>query len=167
MKLLIAAVGGSAGLLLAGCAGPETGLVLDPVGPPPAIVAHTDALTGSLVVYSAASANADFNSRDPYDQEYSDYRILSPEGKLLQRVHNDTGRSWDSPVVVCLSAGHYRVVARANGCGLVTVPVVIEPNQTTTVHLDGDDLRPVKSAPGKTNSVCLPDGRWVGWRKNS
>ena len=46
---------------------------------------------GDLLVYSAFRRNADFNSRDPYRQEHSDYEIDSTDGILLRSVHNNSG----------------------------------------------------------------------------
>jgi hypothetical protein len=110
--------------------------------------------------------NADFNTQDRYRQEYSDYRIYSADGQLRQRVHNDTGTALGSPVTVRLPPGQYRVVARANGYGTVTVPVVIATGGTTVIHLEGGNW-PDKAAFNETNAVRLPDGRIVGWRGKS
>jgi len=63
-----------------------------------------------------------------------------------------------------LPAGTYRVVARANGYGIVTVPVVIEKNQVTTVHLEGGGSWENEVARSQSDAVRLPDGRIVGWR---
>src|SRR5208282_1126925 len=101
------------GILLIGCVTGKSGIVLDTVGPstaqPPA--AHPG--TGTLTVYSAFDMNADFNSRDPDREEYSNYRIYSQDGKLLRRVQNDNGSNFGSPAEVSLAPGKYRVVARA------------------------------------------------------
>ena len=151
--------------LFFGCTASHSSLVLAPVGPTPAPAANSS--QGSLVVYSAFRVNADFNNPDPYRREYSDYRILSPDGNLLQRVHNDSGSIGNSPTHVTLAAGNYRVIARANGFGTVTVPVVIEPGRTTTLHLEGGGSWPNHAVFGETNAVRLPDGRIVGWRSET
>ena len=150
----------AAGVLFSGCALSRSGLVLNPVGPTPIQSAKARSATGTLVVYSAYEVNADFNSRDPYRPEYSDYRIFNTDGKLLQRVHNNSGTMLQDPVSVELPAGKYRVIARANGYGFVTVPVLIAPNQFTTLHLQGGGSWPEQSAFRQTNAVWLPDG-WV------
>jgi hypothetical protein len=152
----------AAGILLMGCTAGNSEIVLDPVGPPTAQAARVNPNLGILTVYSAFEVNADFNSRDPNRQEYSDYRIYSPDGKLLQRVHNDTGSNFGSPAGVSLAAGKYRVVARANGYGTVTVPVVITGNRDTTVHLEGGYAD--ESTSEQSNAVRLPNGDFVGWR---
>lgn len=149
-----------AAALLSGCASFHHGLVLDTVGPAPgAGVARQG--QGTLVVYSANKVNADFNSRDPNRPEYSDYRILGNDGKMLKWVHNITDDIFQGPVAVKLSAGKYFVVARSNGYGLVTVPVVVAGNQNTVVRLDG---RRDESMADKAEAVCLPDGEIVGWK---
>jgi hypothetical protein len=108
--------------------------------------------------------NADFNSRDPYREEYSNYRIYSQHGKLLRRVQNDNGSNFGSPAEVSLAPGKYRVVARANGFGTVTVPVVISRDRVTTVHLEGGPSVDSAYDDNQNDTVRLPDGDIVGWR---
>lgn len=150
------------GILLVGCATGKSGILLDPIGPSAAESAAVHSRTGTLAVYSAFEVNADFNSRDPYRAEYSNYRIYSPDGKLLQRVQNDNGSNFGSPAEVSLAPGKYRVVARANGYGTVTVPVVVTGNHVTTVHLEGGYSD--ESACNENHTVRRPDGNLVGWR---
>jgi hypothetical protein len=154
----------AAGVLLAGCATGRSGITLATVGPVSVQPAAISSTNGTLVVYSAFEVNADFNSRDPYRPEYSDYRIFTIGGKLLQRVHNNSGTILQDPVPVELSAGKYRVIARANGYGYVTVPIIIEARQSTILHLEGGVSWSDKSVSGQTNTVRLPDGQVVGWR---
>lgn len=165
MKTLFTLIAITTGALLSGCAS-SNGLALDTVGPPmfqPATTSSTST-NGTLVVYSAFRRNADFNSRDPYRPEYSDYKIFTTDEKLLQRVHNNSGTILQDPVSVELPPGKYHVFARANGYGYVTVPVIIEAEQSTVLHLEGGGSWPDKSALFQTNTVLLPDGRVVGWR---
>jgi hypothetical protein len=168
MKLnVILTVGGlCAGL--AGCASFEGGnsLVLDSVGPGPG-APGLDTTNGNLLVYSAYRVNADFDSRDPHRHEYSDYRILDADGKLQRTVHNNTGAVLQRALTVTLPAGSYRVAAAANGFGLVTVPVTIEPGRTTVVHLEGGVRWPEQWGANQTNAVHLPDGQIVGWRSGA
>lgn len=155
----------TAGALLSGCA-TSNRLVLDTVGPPmfqPTPTSSTST-NGTLVVYSAFRRNADFNSRDPYRREYSDYKIFSPDGKLLQRVHNNSGTGFQDAVPVALPPGQYQVIARANGYGFVTVPVIIAARQNTILHLEGGGSWPDESAFNQTDAVRLPDGQIVGWQ---
>jgi len=154
----------TAGAWLSGCATGKGGITLAPVGPAPA---HFDTLPsgdGTLVVYSAYGVNADFNSRDPRRPEYSNYNIFTSGGRLLRRVHNDSGTILQDPVTVQLPAGNYRVQARANGYGYVIVPVVIRAQQNTIAHLEGGSPWPNESVFNETNAVRLPDGQIVGWR---
>ena len=118
---------------------------------------------GTLVVYSAYKRNADFNSRDPYRQEYSDYKILTADGKLFRNVHNNSGTIFEDALTVELAPGDYRVVARSNGFGYVTVPVVIEAKQNTVLRLDGSPW-PDGSTSDPANAVRLPDGHIIGWK---
>jgi hypothetical protein len=153
-----------AGALLSGCATGKNGLALDTVGPPLPQPAAASSTNGALVVYSAYEVNADFNARDPNRPEYSDYRIFTTNGKLLQRVHNNSGTILQDPVSVELQPGKYNVIARANGYGYVTIPIIIEAQQTTTLHLEGGDSWPDESAFNQTNAVRLPDGQIIGWK---
>jgi len=145
---------------MAGCASGKGGLVLETVGPARAPTATPDDSRGALVVYSAYEVNADFNSPDRYRPEYSDYKIFTPDGKLLQRVHNNSGTILQDPATVPLPEGKYRVVALANGYGFVTVPVKIKAGQNTIVHLEGGGSRNPSVPP--TDAVQLPDGQIVG-----
>lgn len=158
----------AASTLLSSCA---TGnkLVLDTVGPPPSQPTMTGPTSdyGNLLVYSAFRRNADFNSRDPYRQEHSDYEIDSTDGILLRSVHNNSGSIYQDVVSVPLPPGKYTVKARANGYGFVTVPAIIEPHQNTVMHLEGGGFWPDESAFNQTNSVRLPDGLIIGWKADS
>lgn len=155
-----------AGALLTGCATGNNRLVLDRVGPDPSLPQITGAATtnGCLVVYSAYRRGADFNSRDSHLPEYSDYRVFSNAGEFPRHIHNNSGDSMQSVVPVTLPAGEYKVKVRANGYGYVIVPVVILPNQTTILHLEGDGNWPNPSVFNQTNAVRLPDGLIVGWK---
>jgi hypothetical protein len=164
MRTFLALSAMIAGAFLPGCATGKNGLVLDTVGPTPSEIAGAPSTNGTLVVYSADEVNADFNSRDPYRPEYSDYKIYNADGKFLRRVHNDSGTILQGPVSVELPTGKYRIVARANGYGYITVPTVVGANQTTILHLEGGGAWPDTSAFNQTNAVRLPDGRIVGWR---
>jgi hypothetical protein len=162
-KILFTFIATAAGALLSGCA---TGnrLALDTVGPSlpqPPVANSTD---GILTVYSAYEVNADFNSRDPDLPEYSDYKILTADGKPLQRVPNNSGTILQDPMPVELPPGKYRVIASDNGYGNVTVPVMIETQQSTVLHLEGGGLWSGESAFNQTNVVHLPDGQIIGWK---
>jgi|HubBroStandDraft_1064217.scaffolds.fasta_scaffold445118_1 hypothetical protein len=157
----------TASALLPGCAGMGSGLVLETIGPAPGQSVEASSGPGTLVVYSAYKVNADFNSRNPNVPEYSDYRILNADGKVLKWIHNVADDYLQGPVSVELPAGKYSIVARSNGYGYVTIPVMIETRQNTILHLDGNDSWSDESAFNQTNAVRLPDGQIVGWKVTS
>jgi len=152
------------GMLLVGCA-TKSGIVLDCVGPQPIASTTSSSTAGTLVVYSAYQANADFDTRDAFRPEYSNYSIFTSDGKLLQKVVNNSGTILQDPAPVKLPVGHYRVSARANGYGYVTIPVEIAGNRNTIVHLETDS--PNADAFNKSNAVQLPGGEIVGYKTAS
>jgi hypothetical protein len=162
VKRLIPAVLLIAAALVAGCVSPPNGLVLDPIGPTDSqsVGAGTN---GTLVVFSAFDAHADFNDL-PYLRHYTDYKITCRDGRLVQTVHNANGTLLEGPKRVQLPVGAYCVIARANGYGVVTVPVIIQANQVTPVHLEGSPAWQNGSQLSQSNPVRLPDGEIAGWR---
>ena len=155
-----------AAAVVAGCGTFRSGLVLDPVGPAPGEPEPGGSTNGVLVVYSAYDGSANSDQRDAYRPVHSDYRILTANGAGPRVVHNDSGTILQEPARVSLPEGRYQVVARANGYGTVTVPVVIEGRRTTVVHLAGGSW-PNMAAVSRTNVVRSPDGGIVGWRAAS
>ena len=142
----------------------ETHLVLEPVGPsssgsPSGKLSFVG--TGFLVVYSATETRY----AGKFDKSYphTPYLIFSQDGKRLKWVENSTVASDEAPTVVRLPAGSYVVRAQDDDYGRVTVPVVIQDGQTTTVRLEMRGTRAV-GQPDASRSVRLPDGRVVGWR---
>lgn len=154
-----------AAALVAGCVSQQRGLVLDPIGPPGSLSAGAGS-NGTLVVFSAFDPHADFNDL-PYLRHYTDYKITDPGGKLVQTVRNDNRTPLEVPRRVQLPTGAYCVVARANGYGVVTVPVIIRANQVTTVHLEGGTSWPNNAALLGSNPVRLPRGEVAGWRADT
>lgn len=148
-----------------GCAAQKHHLALDPVGPASAAppMAETN---GMLLVFSAYDPNPHFNSL-LYRTFYTDYKVFSENGKLLQTVHNDNGTALEGPKTVSLPPGKYRVLAQSNGYGQVTVPVIIRPSLLTTVHLEGGHARQADEATPQGRTVRFPDGQIVGWRAQS
>ena len=153
--LYIAVIGG----LLSGCTSDRSRLVLDPVGPRSLQTPAINSQNGTLVVYSAYDAGANFNARDPYRPIHSDYKIFSLDGSLLRAVHNDSGTILQDAVPVELPTGKYRVVANANGYGHVTIPVVIEACQTTVLHLEGGGSSPMRRNSIRPTLYACPTGR--------
>lgn len=164
MKAIFTLAAMSVGVFLSGCATANHGPVFDTVGPPISSSKATDFNNGSLTVYSAYEVNADFNARDPNRPEYSDYKIFTPDGKLLQKVHNNSGTILQDAMPVELPPGKFTVRARANGYGFVTIPVIIESRKTTILHLEGGSFWPDESVFNQTNAVRLPDGLVIGWK---
>ena len=156
-----------AAICLVGCVAPGSQSVSERVGPEPITTPTAQSSVGTLTVYSAYEVNADFNSRDPYRPEYSDYKICTEDGTLLQRVHNDSGTALQDPAGVQLPAGKYRVIARANSCGWVTIPILIQPGRETVLHLEGGVQWPGDTQSTKTNAVRLQDSRIIGWKSGA
>jgi hypothetical protein len=152
----------AAAALWSGCAVGPHGMVLEPVGPSPE--ASGSATTGTLAVYSAYEVTAPGIGDYEHRQHYTDYKILSEEGKLLQTVHNDVGTEVRKVARVQLPPGKYRVAASSNGYGTVIVPVVVATNRTTVVHLEGGGLWASEAGLNRADSVRLPGGEIVGWR---
>ncbi len=163
MKFILSFSTFAAAALISGCASNRHVVLLDTVGPTPQ--APLGGAKGTLVVYSAYDPNADFNDT-PYPARFTDYTLLSSQGKLLQVVRNNTGGVSEQPAQVELPIGEYRVTARASGYHTVTVPVVIRGGRVTTVRLDGNASWPNNAALLESNPVRLPPGEIVGWRAN-
>ena len=89
-------------VLFSGCAHDRRNLVLAPVGPAPPVTQPPET-TGTLVVYSALEVGAHFYD-PPYKHRHTDYKIFLPDGKLLQKVHNDNETVMEGPVWVPLPA---------------------------------------------------------------
>ncbi len=151
-------------LLLAGCTTSHNGMVLESVGPAPTSNINPAAPNGGLLVFPPMKSMRTSTAASPHRPEYSDYRILTGDGQLQQVVHNNTETILQRPKQVALPAGNYRVVAPANGYGVVTVPVTIAPGEITIVHLQGGVAWPDHPAFDQSNAVRLPDGEIVGWK---
>jgi hypothetical protein len=150
-------------VFLAGCASSSPSMVLAPVGPPPQQSGEF-IRQGILVVFSAFDTGP-LSPQLPDDtRQHSGYELRSEKGELLQVVPNHAGPQGEDPAGVSLPAGKYRIVARANGYGLVTVPVLVAVNQVTTVHLEGGASWQDRKAFTPANCVRLPDGEIVGWK---
>ena len=120
---------------------------------------------GELVVFSAYDPHPPTSGRNSEDDYFTDYQILTLDGRLLKKVSNQLNPLIGlGPARVELAPGWYRVVAAANGFGIVTVPVEIVKNRVTTLHLEGGASQPTEAGATPNNTVRLPDGRIVGWR---
>jgi hypothetical protein len=163
---------------LVGCASAPRVVVLDPVGPAPT-GGSPGRGQGSLVVYSArVFAAVDVNEgawREMYDFDnseslylpaHTDYTIHALNGEVIKRVRNARSQDDDTPTVVTLPAGSYRIEAKGINCdgsriGLL-VPVVVRSGQTTVANLEGGWRPPGEYKP--TEVAKLPCGKIIGWR---
>jgi hypothetical protein len=142
-------------------------ITLAPVGPNPLVGRSVSDGTGQLQVFSSlAEQNDDQNQGstggDPVWYQHTDYQVYDANGKLVKRVDNTIGHYSTSPRVVALRPGNYTVRAEASDWSSVNIPVVIERDRTTRVHLD-DNWEPPPGTP-KTEVVSAPNGSPVGWR---
>lgn len=156
MKIFFLAAVGMAATLV-GCAQARPIPVSNLVEPVSAQSSGTPA--GVLVVYSAYETQSSGTS--PFDdvRPYTSYKLYSEKGELLQKVGNSETGLGDAPTSVKLAPGVYRVVALSNGHGLVEVPVRVENNRITAVHLDSEG----PAIRNKNLAIRLPDGEVVGW----
>ncbi len=146
-------------VLLTSCASPP--LALAPVGPAPISDPSPQPDKGVLQVYS--------ETQEYYEDQMSyfphtDYQLYTADGRRLKRVWNHQNHEDEYPALVTLPPGNYVVRAWAEFYGLVNVPVVIRPNETTTVILQ-PGWKPGSTVP-KNDLVKIPDGYYVGWRAN-
>jgi hypothetical protein len=93
--------------------------------------------TGDLVVYSATYSPTLEQSEYP---AHTNYTIATVDDRVIEHVTNATGSFNSRPARVSLPAGEYHVRAQYNGGRFVTFPVLIEPDKTTLVDLDGEAL---------------------------
>ena len=163
---------------LTGCASAPREVAVTPVGPAPTDITH-QAGNGSLVIYTArARADVDPNMEEwlwnndygknefLYETAHTGYTIYTRDGKVLQHVANARSRDDDTPTVVALPAGSYRVEAEAISCDSsrvrVLMPVVVKPGQATLAYLEGG-WRP-EGEYRQAELARLPCGRAIGWR---
>jgi hypothetical protein len=140
-------------------------VTLAAVGPGPLASGSVTAGTGRLEVFSGLaeeSDNQNQGSKDPVWRQHTDYTLYDAQGKLVEHVDNTVGHYARAPRLVSLPAGNYTVKARASGGQWIEIPVVVESDRTTQVHLDKRWTLP--SGTSKTEIVCAPEGYPVGWR---
>lgn len=142
--------------LLTGCA--SESVALNPIGPEP-INPQAFIPRGNLEVFSDTDTIRDGDG-PPY-HPHTGYSIKDESGKLVQYVPNHIGDMDESPAMVTIPAGNYKIVAESSAYGRVTVPVMIQEGRTTVVHLDRDWQPPTNVS--KNDLVYLPNGEAVGW----
>jgi len=153
VSLLIAALFG-----LCGCAATRPALTLDPVGPRGSGFGLAN--QGYLQVFSETEAH-DVGRIIYYS--HSSYSIYTTTNKYFKGVINHAGNTDQSAMVVTLPAGKYQVVARAEGYGLVTVPVVIVGGKTTILYLERSGM-PETQDLTEAELVRFPQGYVIGCR---
>ncbi len=178
MKYTIQFAAIGATILLVGCASAPRVVVDEPLGPAPGGVAKGTG-DGSIVIYSARAPayvdvyqaewrwNNDFGKNAfLYEPAHGDYTIYSENGEVFKHVRNARDPNDDTPTVVTLPPGTYKVAAEAVNCDgyrvNVLVTVVVKPGQTTLAHLEGD-WNPIEPHP-ESQFAKLPCGRVIGWR---
>ncbi len=147
----------------AGCASQP--VQISPVGPAAVSFNHAGE-QGRLRVFSATETHV--IAEDTYYYPHTSYTIYDPAGAVVKYVRNHTGSTDESPALVTVPVGEYNIVAESESYGRVTVPVVIEADKTTIVHLDRRWPVGTKLAAGAVtkNLVRLPDGEPIGWKVN-
>jgi hypothetical protein len=159
---------------LVGCVSTNKHSLLEPVGPSPFDRAEVPS-QGALQVFSAKEkslnhliSSDDYYEKDEvtYESAHTDYTICTSGGERLKEVRNARTPNDDIPAMVMLSAGQYKVVAKAQlGDGWTItydVPVVIQSGHKTIVHLE-PDWKPSEQLEGKSSLVRGLDGRIIGW----
>lgn len=148
--------------LLFGCASQP--VAVSPVGPVPAGHGASFAEgSGYLQVFSDTEAHVIGDG--PAYYPHTAYSIYDQSGKRVKYVPNHIGNMDETPTPVSITAGSYKVVAESSSYGRVTVPVIIQPGKTTSLHLDRG-WRPAPSLD--SNSIVrFPDGEAVGWNGSS
>lgn len=163
-----------AAAVLAGCADYQQRPVAGIVGPSRTDQSGPPASKGSLIVFSEcevvakpglpdASDSPDRSGRG-YTWEYTNYKVLSPSGRVIKFVNNNEGETVAGPRKVELPAGEYLVEAEAKKYGGVTVPVAIAGGQDTILNLDNSGYWGPDMRPSVSNAVCFPDDTKIGWR---
>ena len=152
--------------LLVGCS--SAPIVLNSVGPPPFGNASYCG-RGFLRVFTAVDTCV--MGENTYYYPHTGYSIYTESGKLWKYIPNHTANVDETPAWVTIPAGKYLVKADANFdvwgtvAYPVTVPVVIQEDQTTELHLDANWKAPANASTNEL--VYLPSGKAVGWRASS
>jgi hypothetical protein len=178
MRYIHAAALAAAVVGLVGCASAPRVVVNEPLGPAPSGISQIKG-DGSMVIYSASTpADVDaYMAEWRWDNDYgknaflyepahTDYTIYTQQGEVFKHVRNSRDLNDDTPTVVTLPAGTYRVQAEGVNCNAnrvqVLMTVVIKPGQTTLARLDGG-WNPMGEYR-ETEVAKLPCGRIIGWR---
>ena len=124
---------------------------------------HSGEGQGYLLVYSDTQASPVHLDKGLSYGVHTSYSVQTQDGRRVKWVANHLGDTDEAPQLVSLPVGSYQVLAESTDYGRVTVPVVIEPFQTTKVHLQGKGSWKPVMTPTATELVRLPDGEPIGW----
>ena len=120
--------------LAAGCASTSAPLVLETVGPTSGgTLPKSPKGEGFLQVFSDTDA---VNSGGIDYYLHTAYELHDESGKPLRHIRNRGSSTDQAPEIVKLPVGHYRVLARCPGYGLVEVPVLVLREDVTMVNLE-------------------------------
>lgn len=137
--------------------------MLSSVGPAPVTPATPARPSGYLRVYTATDP---YPSGDTtYYYPHTGYRIYDASGKLWGYVPNHTSNEDEIPTEVTIPAGEYTIKAQSDLYSLVVLPVVIQADRTTEIHLDSGWNPPSNASTNEI--VYLPNGEAVGWRSSA
>lgn len=149
--------------LLTGCS--SAPIVLSSVGPAPSGNASYSG-QGYLRVFTAVDTCE--MGENTYYYPHTGYSIYTTSGKLWKYIPNHIANVDETAAWVVIPAGKYLIKADANfdvwGAVAypVTVPVVVQADRTTEVHLDA--VWKVPANVPANEFVYLPGGKPVGWR---
>jgi len=139
-----------------GCSSQSGLTVTEPVGPG----ISTTGRNGALQIYTATEEHPDGDNT--YYYPHTGYHIYDDAGKEIKYVFNHVGTMDETPSVVDLSPGSYKVAAQAEAYGRVRIPVIIKARCTTIIHLERG-WKPPENAKD-ADLVRMPDGQPIGWR---
>lgn len=147
-------------LLPAGCSTPPpaTKVRLEPIGP--RLAGPSRGREGFLRVHSATTDEQ--SGQIPY-KVHTPYWVYTESGEKLRSIPNHVGVADQAPMTIRLPPGRYLVLARADGLGLITAPVVIAGGMMTEVHLTHTGME-VPAGVAEAELVRLPTGKVAGYR---
>jgi len=143
--------------MLSGCASPP--YALNPVGPGPGSATGMQN-SGYLKVYTATRTHE--VGEQTFYYTHTGYSVYSESGKMVKYVPNHMDEEDQTPTVVDLPSGNYRIEAKSDLYSSVLVPVVIQDGRTTEIFLDSSWKPPTDVSQDQI--VTLPNGEAVGWR---
>ena len=115
---------------------------------------------GFLVVYTPTELHFDDKLTRFYP--HTGYSIYEPKAnQLIKYVPNRTGKFGEAPNWVLLPAGSYTIQSRTAYNHPISIPIIIRPETTTTINLEGE-RKPPASVAGEAYHIRVR-GNPVGW----